>query len=170
MTGNGAEGGDVDASDDPERSPPAGVRIRTADPDDRVAVARVLDGAMLRTTGLPERLQSDDVLLAVTDRERDGAGDGAAETVVGAAVLETRGERRHLEAVAVRQERRDRGIGSALVARAVADAGSTPDVSRLVAEFDPGLRPFYEGLGFTVEPVSEDRSDRLRGTRPVSDA
>ncbi|WP_430504432.1 GNAT family N-acetyltransferase [Haloparvum sp. PAK95] len=162
--------GDADDLPDEQAFLPEGIRIRTAGPDDRLDVVRVLDGAMLQTNEIPERIEADDVLVAVAER---GTGDDAergAETVVGAAVLETRGEDRHLDAVAVRRARRDRGIGSALVVRAVRDARVLVGVSRVTAEFDADLREFYAGLGFAVEPVSVEGGvspERLRGTLPL---
>jgi GNAT superfamily N-acetyltransferase len=56
--------------------------------------------------------------------------------------------------VATRRRHRDRGVGSALIAAALERRG------RLVAEFDPDVRPFYESVGFDVEPVGDGR---LRG-------
>lgn len=162
--------GDADDLSDEQTFLPEGVRIRTATPDDRLDVVRVLDGAMLRTEAIPERLRSDDVLVAVAERGDGSDAERAAETVVGAAVLEPRDEDRHLDAVAVRRARRDRGVGSALVVRAVRDAREMADISRVTAEFDADLREFYAGLGFDIEAVStegedEDGPDRLRGTR-----
>lgn len=162
--------GDADALPDEQAFLPDGVRIRTATPDDRLDVVRVLDGAMLQTEDIPERLRAADVLVAVAERGSGGADDDVAETVVGAAVLETRDENRHLDAVAVRRARRDRGIGSALVVRAVRDARELAGVSRVTAEFDADLRAFYAGLGFDIEAISTENEDeggpeRLRGTR-----
>ena len=48
-------------------------------------------------------------------------------------------------AVAVRPGRRGQGVGTALV-EAAADRRE-----RLTAGFDPGVRPFYESLGFEIE-------------------
>jgi GNAT superfamily N-acetyltransferase len=76
------------------------------------------------------------------------AADGR---IVGALVLD--GE--HVAAVAVRPGRRGQGVGTALVEAAAARR------DRLTADFDSGVRPFYESLGFDVE-----RSDgRCRGVR-----
>lgn len=162
--------GDANGLPDEQAFLPDGVRIRKADPDDRLEVARVLDGAMLQTDDIPERLRAADVLVAIAERG-DGSDTGrAAETVVGAALLETRDEHRHLDAVAVRRARRDRGIGSALVVRAVREAREMAGVSRVTAGFDADLREFYAGLGFDVAAISRegetaDGPDRLRGTR-----
>jgi len=84
----------------------------------------------------------------------DGVGHGTDGTVLGALVLD--GDR--IDAVAVRRNRRGQGIGTALVEAAAARR------ERLVAEFDAGVRPFYECLGFAVE--SRTKTDRFRGVRP----
>ena len=57
-------------------------------------------------------------------------------------------------AVATRRRYRDRGVGTALVSAALDDCG------RLVAEFGPDVRPFYESLEFEIETAE---SGRLRG-------
>ncbi|MBO4247951.1 GNAT family N-acetyltransferase [Halomicrobium sp. IBSBa] len=121
------------------------MRVREATPADRAAVANVLDGAALETepARLKASLQRGETLLAVAD-------DG--ERVLGALVLD--GDR--IVSVAVRRRRRGQGIGSALVERALAERG------RLVAAFDERVRPFYETLGFAIEPVDGDES-RYRG-------
>lgn len=189
MTGDGASdpnGGDPPAADstagdqtagdstahelpDERAMLPEGVHLRKATQGDRLDVARVLDGAMLRTEDVPERLASEDVLVAVAERGDGSADEQPAESVVGAAVLETVGGDRHLEAVAVRRARRGRGIGSSLVASAVRDAREWTDASRVTAEFDADLRAFYEDLGFDTEPIGSSGADdaapaRLRGT------
>jgi len=65
----------------------------------------------------------------------------------------------HVEAVAVRNARQGQGVGSALI-RAAADRWGM-----LTAEFDPGVRPFYESLGFEIAAAGDGR---LRGRRPSS--
>ncbi|MFB6122102.1 MAG: GNAT family N-acetyltransferase [Haloferacaceae archaeon] len=115
--------------------------VRGAVPDDRVAVARVVDAAMLeRGRDVADAIDAGDVLAA--------AADG---TVVGALVLD--GDR--IDAVAVRRRRRGQGVGTALVEAALDRRG------RLTADFDPRVRPFYESLGFDVER----RDGRLWGVR-----
>ncbi|OYR57377.1 hypothetical protein DJ70_06130 [Halorubrum halodurans] len=106
---------------------------------------------------LVARIDAGDVLVARFDR---------TGSVVGALVA-TRPERtvRHVDAVAVRRARRGRGIGSALVARAVREARSDPDVDALTAAFDADLRDFYADLGFAVEPAGDGR---FRGRRTTS--
>lgn len=115
---------------------PADVVVRRATPDDRVAVLRVVEGALLDVDAdrVREGIAAGEVLVAV-------AGTG---TVVGALVRD--GE--HLLAVAVRRRRRRRGIGRALVERALGTTG------RLTAAFGPRVRGFYEALGFEVGPRS----------------
>lgn len=112
--------------------------IREARPEEFVAVMRVLEGALLEID--PDRLRAaidrGEALVAVKD-----------DRILGALVLDGS----HIEAVAVRRKRRGRGIGSALVGAGAARTG------QLTAEFDPGVRPFYEALGFEIEPRGEDR-------------
>ncbi|WP_262179817.1 GNAT family N-acetyltransferase [Haloarcula laminariae] len=120
--------------------------VREATGRDLPDVMNVLDGAALAVDAgaVGDAIDGGDVLVAVSaDRER----------VLGALVLS--GD--HVEAVAVRRRRRGQGIGSALVEA----AGERRD--RLTAEFDADLRPFYEGLGFDIEPAAE--SGRLWGQR-----
>lgn len=118
------------------------MRVREARPDEHAAAMAVLDAAMLDTdaASVRERIPRD-VLVAV-------AGD---DRVFGALVLA--GD--EIEAVAVRPGRRGQGIGTALVEAAARRRG------RLTAEFDADLRPFYEKLGFEVEPVAGE-AGRLR--------
>jgi GNAT superfamily N-acetyltransferase len=102
----------------------------------------VLDGALLEldVDVLRDAIDRGDALVAVE-----------GERVLGALVL----VESEIEAVAVRRNRRDQGIGTALVATAADDR------DRLVAEFDPRVRPFWASLGFEIEPAGEP--DRYRG-------
>ena len=120
------------------------MRVREAGADEMATVRAVLDGALLDVDQelLGDALARGDVLVATADGR-----------VLGTAVLDG-GE---LVAVAVRRRRRDQGIGTALV-EAAADRRD-----RLVAGFDDRVRPFYESLGFDVEPAAEP--GRFRGTR-----
>jgi len=113
------------------------VQVREVRPEEREAALNVLDAAMLET----DRADEGTLLVAVDEG-----------SVVGALVLV--GDR--IDAVAVGRRRRGRGVGSALVET----AGERRE--RLVAEFDEGVRPFYESLGFAVRSVGEGR---LRGVR-----
>lgn len=137
--------------------------VRDADPDERAAVAGILDGAALAVDHetLPDRLAAGDVLVAEaegrilaaltldrthgatgTGRGGDGAGIGGGRAHDGTA---------RIEAIAVRPGRRGQGIGSALVRAAATGC------DRLVATCDGDLAPFYEGLGFDLEPTGPDR-------------
>lgn len=63
---------------------------------------------------------------------------------------------REIDAIAVRRRRRGQGIGTRLVERAAAAAAGD-----LRAEFHRRVRPFYDSLGFAIEPT--DEPDRFRG-------
>jgi len=95
-----------------------------------------------------DRIAAGDALVARS--ERTGG-------VVGALVA-TRPEpgRLHIDAVAVRRARRDRGIGSALVAAAVHRSESDPDINRVTATFDAELTGFYEGMEFAVDDDADE--------------
>jgi GNAT superfamily N-acetyltransferase len=136
------------------------VGIRAARVDELPDVLNVLDGAMLETdTGrLRGAIDRGAVLVAVADGER----------VLGALVLD--GE--EVTAVAVRQRRRGQGVGTALVEAAASQR------DRLVAEFDPRVRPFWEDLGFVIRPAAGPSAvggadafgpRRLRGVRGSTD-
>jgi GNAT superfamily N-acetyltransferase len=124
--------------------------VRPARPAERASVLGILDGAALRTDAkrVWTAIEREDVLVATPDH---------GDRLLGALVLDGS----EIANVAVRPGRRGQGIGRALVA-AAADRRD-----RLVAAFDPDRRPFYEALGFDVEPVAPDdpTTDRLRGTR-----
>ncbi|EMA34220.1 GNAT family N-acetyltransferase [Haloarcula japonica] len=123
--------------------------VRTATPGEVPAVMNVLDGAVLSIAVETVRagIENGDTLVAVSD------DDAAAERVLGALVLDGA----HIEAVAVRRRRRGQGIGTALVEAALDRR------DRVTAEFDADIRPFYEALGFDIEPL--DDPDRYRGER-----
>ncbi|KAB1186963.1 MULTISPECIES: GNAT family N-acetyltransferase [Haloferax] len=116
----------------------SGVVVREGTPDELVAVMRILDAGLLEmeASDVRDRLETGDCLVA----EVSGR-------IAGALVLD--GD--YIEAVAVSQSRRGRGIGTTLVEAALTRQG------RLVADFDGGVRPFYESLGFTIEPREDDR-------------
>jgi GNAT superfamily N-acetyltransferase len=123
---------------------PPEIRVRRASERDALDVRRVLDAAMLAYDRLDDRIRSGEVFVAV-EGEREPERDD--EPVLGALVLSGN----EIEAVAVRRARRDRGIGRALVEAAAGRRGD------LTAEFDGGVRAFYEALGFEVERVGENR-------------
>ncbi len=114
------------------------MEVRPARPGEQATVRGVLNAAMLSVDD--DALRDGTTLVA--------AADGR---VVGVLVLD--GDR--IAAVAVRPGRRGQGVGTALVEAAAARR------DRLVAGFDPGVRPFYESLGFDVERSGE----RCRGVR-----
>ncbi|CCQ33864.1 GNAT family N-acetyltransferase [Halorhabdus tiamatea] len=127
--------------------------IRRARATDLVDVLNVLDGADLATDHdrVQTAIERGDVFVAVPDEGQDDS------PVVGALVLD--GD--EIANIAVRRRRRDLGIGTALVERAMRDR------DRLVAEFDAGVEPFYESLGFDVK--REDDA-RYRGVWLSSDS
>lgn len=121
------------------------VTVREADSEAFLAVVRLLEGALLEIALEEVRgaIESNDVLVAVED-----------DAVRGALLLDDS----HVEAIAVRRTHRGKGIGSALV-RAAADREG-----ELTAEFDPGVREFYEALGFEIRCEERCRG-RLNGPR-----
>ena len=167
------------------------VAVRVADVDDADAVRALLDAAMLTVPAdLPARVAAGDALVAVEtvddgdgrgdgdgddsgpdggdggvndDRGDEGrsnndgddgdAADGTAGRVVGALVLDGR----RIDGVAVRRSRRAAGMGSALV-RAAAARGDGP----LTATFQPGVRGFYESLGFEIGAAAPDDPESRR--------
>ena len=144
------------------RGPDASFEVREASSEDRLGVRRVLDAAMLDVRDdLGERIDAGDALVATEERDdaaekRDATSESEDATILGALVLVPRESGAHIDAVAVRRARRAQGVGTSLV-RAAAERRV-----RLTAEFDPGVRPFYESLGFDISIVEGD-SDRLRG-------
>ncbi|MFC5971759.1 GNAT family N-acetyltransferase [Halomarina salina] len=142
------------------------VRVRFARPDDHVAAMRVLDGSLLDTDAgtVRERIERAAVLVATVGLA--GSPDDATARVVGVLVLDTperegiaprpeevRPDTRHVEAIAVTRRRREGGIGRALVEAAV----ERVDCDRLTAEFRAEVAPFYESLGFDVDPLTDGR-------------
>ena len=121
--------------------------VRPASSDDRLAVIRLLDAALLEVDDVGSRIEAGDVLVAVDGRER----------VHGTIVLEPDDRGAHVAAIAVRRRRRDRGIGTALVESALEREG------RLTARFDERVRPFYESLAFSIEPSDDGRYRGERG-------
>lgn len=124
----------------------AAISVRTATPGDRLAVHRIVDGAMLAVEDVDDRLEAGDVLVAVRS-------DGGDERPRGALVSEPIDGGWEVLAIAVRRPHRGRGIGTALLEAAGEREG------RLVAEFDASVRPFYESLGFAIREVGDGGSD-----------
>ena len=124
------------------------MHVQEATSEDLPAVMTVFDSALLETDAetVREATERGDVLLAVR-----------GDRILGACLLV--GE--EIEAVAVRQKRRDQGIATALVEAAAEER------DRLVAEFDARVRPFWDSLGFEIEPIGDDR---YRGVLKTSDA
>ncbi|QLH84865.1 GNAT family N-acetyltransferase [Halosimplex pelagicum] len=131
--------------------------VRPATVDDVTGILGVLDAAALETDAdrVRARVECGDAFVAVRDETGVGSDGG---TVLGALVLVDREDpgSAEIDAVAVRRRRRGQGIGRGLVA-AAADR-----YDRVVAEFDPKVRPFYESLAFEIEPIDGER-DRYRG-------
>ena len=96
--------------------------------NETAAVRGILDAAMLRVEDAA--IEEGTTLVAAVEGR-----------LLGALVLD--GE--EIVAVAVRPGRRGQGVGTALVEAAAARR------ERLTAGFDPGVRPFYESLGFEIE-------------------
>ena len=156
--------GERDPADSPAPrdlpSPPDDVTVESATPDDRLAVLRILDAAMLETDAaiVDARIAAEDVLVARSTRTGG---------VVGALVaVRPDSSRLHVDAVAVRRARRGRGIGSALVAAAVDRGESAPAVETVTARFDADLAEFYEALGFAVD-ADGAAAGRRTGRHPV---
>jgi GNAT superfamily N-acetyltransferase len=118
------------------------VTVRRAAPDDLVALARVLDGALLD-------------LDAATVRARAAAGEVVRADHDGRAVGVLVRDGRLVLGVAVRRDRRGEGVGRALLDRAAAAT------ERLVADCRPGVAGFYEACGFRVV----EREGRAYGVR-----
>ena len=149
--------------------------VRPATDDDALDVRRILDAAMLEPGDVETRIAEENVLVAgdarggtisdgdpanandsdpTTGSEPSTGGDSTTdgERILGAIVLEPRDEEgAHVSAIGVRRRHRDDGIGRALIERALEREG------RLTARFDDGVRPFYERLGFSIEPIDGQR-------------
>ncbi|GAB3678594.1 GNAT family N-acetyltransferase [Halopiger thermotolerans] len=129
--------------------------VRPATADDALEVRRILDAAMLEPGDVEARIDAGDVLVAGDRRGGAGAVSSSTPTarILGTLVLEPlEGERgAHIAAIGVRRRHRGRGLGSALIERGLEREG------RLTARFDEGVRPFYERLGFSIEPIDGQR-------------
>ncbi|GGC51816.1 GNAT family N-acetyltransferase [Haloferax sulfurifontis] len=134
---------DAAGADDTAGADDDDIRVREGDPDELVAVMRVFDAGLLEAdaAGVRDRLAAGDCLVAE-----------ASGRVVGALALD--GD--YIDAVAASPSRRGRGVGTRLVRAALDRRG------RLVADFDGGVRPFYEALGFDIEERGDD-DGRFRG-------
>lgn len=132
------------------------VEIRQATADDELAVRRILDAAVLAYESLAERIDAGEVLVA-------SARDSGA--IVGGVVLDSRADRDGavVTAIAVRQARRGQGIATALLTAAL------DREARLRARFSGDVRPFYESLGFEIEPVGDDRYEGVCSLATLDD-
>lgn len=94
-------------------------------------------------------------------RPRRGESANADERILGTIVLEPledvterpegAGDGAHVSAIGVRRRHRGQGIGRMLVECALEREG------RLTARFDAGVRPFYDSLEFSIEPIDDER-------------
>lgn len=168
----------------PDRTAIENERIRSATAADALTVRRILDAAMLETNGLDRRIEAGDVVVSIHPAFEFTAESGAeldvesgaeldiesgaeldvesgaelesdSERVLGVAVLEPGSDATIIRAIAVRNRVRGRGIGSALVERALERSES------LIARFDGDVKPFYESLGFTIRPIGDDRFEGI---------
>jgi len=125
------------------------MHVTPASIEDLPAVLTVFDAALLETDVdvVRDAIDRGDVLVAQED-----------DRVLGALLLVDD----RIDAIAVHRERRDRGVGTALVETACDRR------DRVVAEFDPRVRPFWEALDFAIEPV--DDTERYRGVWPTGNS
>lgn len=122
-----------------------GFKIRTAKEAEIAEIASIFDAAALQTEieSLTTAIQSGDALVAARP----------TGPILGAIFLAGN----QITAIAVRPGRRGQEIGTVLVD---ACAGRH---DKLLARFDPSVRPFWESVGFEVKPLSG--SERLQGVR-----
>lgn len=123
------------------------MEVRPARPAELPEVMAVFAGGLLAVSTDRVRAAIDD------DRVLVAADDGP---VLAALLLVPADRATRIEAIAVRRGRRGQGIGSMLVRAAAARS------DRLVAAFDPAVRPFWASLGFEIAPA--DEPDRFVGT------
>jgi len=125
------------------------METREAEPTERAEIASILDAAALQTDSLQHALAGGEslVLVAVSVDET-----GTEGVLLGALILVDN----EITTIAVRPGRRGQGIGTTLVEAAAQRR------DQLVAEFDPGVRPFWESLGFEITAIPD--ADRLRGS------
>lgn len=131
------------------------MQIRAAAPGESAEIAAILNAAYLQTDteSIEQAVRSGNVLIAERpENERSGAPESTETApMLGALVLDGS----EITAIAVRPGRRGQGIGRRLVTAARQRLG------RVVAEFDPTVRPFWEAVGFEVSVLPG--SDRLHG-------
>lgn len=139
--------------------PPDRIEIRRGRPADFLPIVRLFEGALLEID--PEAIRGrldqepvEAIFVATIERNgTDSAGPPSESTPIGAIWLDTSEPPVSVEAIAVAPRYRRRGIGRTLCERAADEHGS------LVARFDERVRPFYDALGWSIEP----EGDRLLG-------
>jgi ribosomal protein S18 acetylase RimI-like enzyme len=142
--------------------------IRTAILDQYTEVLSILTAAALQTDAerIRTAIQRDTVLVALSAPVEQAGQSGESSPQPTQRVLPVLGvlvlEETEITAIAVRPNRRGQGIGSALVTEALRSR------TRLVAEFDPSVRPFWESLEFEISQIGG--TDRLRGTKHSTDS
>jgi ribosomal protein S18 acetylase RimI-like enzyme len=147
-----------------------GVRVRAARPDDFPTVlalfdalnrqhadalpdvARAPDPPNLTRAELAEMLASPNVLFAVAELDGDVVGFVDASRHQPSDPTDVDAPWCGINNLAVRADRRRRGVGTALVRAAEAWAGAKGlgDVRLQVYEFNAGARAFYERLGYAT--------------------
>ena len=122
--------------------------VRPARAVDDLTIRRLLDAAVLEVDDVEGYLEAGTVLVAVSDSD--------SERILGTLVYEPldappTNSGAHIVAIAVRKRRQGQGIGTQLVETALDRYG------RLTATFDEPVRPFYDTLGFSIEPLDDGR-------------
>ncbi|ELZ03196.1 N-acetyltransferase GCN5 [Natrialba chahannaoensis JCM 10990] len=122
------------------------------------------------------------LVLAPVPPETDGCSTGTKGADGTSESTEPARESAHIAAIAVRRRHRGQGIGRALVT-GVLESESESE-RRVTAHFDADVRPFYESLGFSIEPLevveeagsanshendNATRTDRFRGIAVATD-
>ena len=155
---------------------PAKLSIHPATDEEFLAVIGLFEAALLdveadRLRALLTDTAPGFVLLATTTG-RPSDGRSTDRRPVGAIAVDTAAhdtesrytadpQTAHIVAIAVRPQRRDRGIGRALIERAADRVAPRP----LSAAFEASVSPFYRACGFDIEP----RDGRLWGVRYGAD-
>lgn len=125
------------------------VNVREAKQNEADAIRGLIEASMLELE--PGLIHS--IIASRTPGTVLVAVDSEDSPILGAIVVDGR----RIEAIAVRPNRRDQGIGTALLTNAAEQTEN-----ELIATFDPSVWPFYERLGFEVESIEED--SRVRAT------
>lgn len=118
------------------------MNVREARRNEIDEIHSIIEATMLELD--PDLIQS--ILSSQTNGSVLVAVDSHEGPILGAIVV----QEGHVVAIAVRPNRRGQGIGSELI---IAAARRTDDP--LTATFDPAVAPFYERLGFELEPIEE---------------